>query len=212
MGKFEKKMEGQEKRKRGAQAVCIAAVAVILVVAGIVFAGFGRKTDEPTVPTEQTQPAQQETLPTQEAETNTPETDETEAPARRELTVDSVVRQGETMIVTTSYATVKYPFAFSDLLSVVPVNQTDRAVLEFYAVIDGGEYLLFSISFDGGEGILLGYLTPEGEQQAMPVWGTIQAADPEMDANGARTFYAAQEMFNDVVSSLEENPGFVPAD
>ena len=54
----------------------------------------------------------------------------------KELLVQSVTEDGDTVLVETTYGTVRYPYAFSDILIVEAENFENYAVLEFGATID----------------------------------------------------------------------------
>ena len=145
----------------------------------------------------------------------TPGTDETkdttagETPGENELLVESITEQKDVVIVVTTYGTVKYPYAFSDLLSVEAETFDEYAVLEFSATIGDKVHKLYKLIFNGEEGMPIGTLQKNGETYV------ITAEFYEMNGisgDGIITFNAAQETFNDVVNSLSENEGFTAAD
>lgn len=205
MGKFAKKKTEKTKKLPLWIVIVCAAAAVAIVVAAAFFLGGekpGEKPEEtlPTSPTQQTEQTQ--------ATEEVPE--QTQAPSMKLLTVESTQQQGQTVVVTTSYCVVQYPFAFSDLIVITAVNQEDMAELNFGARLNGAEYPLFTVSF-GGEGIPLGTLTLEGALPQVPVSVQIHEIDPNLDEEYTSSFFAAQEIINDVLASLAENGNFTPA-
>ena len=127
----------------------------------------------------------------------------------RELVVESVTEQEDAMLVTTTYGTVKYPFAFSDIISVEAETFEDYAVLSFSTMIDGAEVKLYALQFNGTEGTPVGTLKVDGEKYV--VTSQFYEANNISD-NSMATFYATQETINDVLRSLSENEGFTAAD
>ena len=199
MGKYSKKVMSQRKVLTTVSIV----LSVILVLLIILLVGLNREqTPEVSVP--DTTEATVET-PTEEAtEEITQEVSKT-----KELVVESVTEQEETVIVDTTYVTVKYPYAFSDLMSVEAETFEDHAALEFGAVIAETTYKAYTLYFDGEEGMPVGTLQLDGETYV------VTAQFHEVSGVGKddmTTFYAAQETFNDVVNSLSENEGFTAAD
>ena len=160
--------------------------------------GCGKETEE-TAATEVTETAEVQT------------TAATEAHVQQELVVESLEDQDDMIVVTTSFGQVKYPYAFADLIQVKAVNAEDMASLQFTALISGDEYPLYALHFGGSEGIALGTLEIAGEAEPRAVFAAFFAADETALGDGASTFYAVQETFNDVVASLNEVPGFVSA-
>lgn len=119
-------------------------------------------------------------------------------------------QKAQVVVISTSYGTVKYPFAFSDLIRVYAENQEDRAVLKFCAWLNNTEYPLYSLIFDGDEGFPVGELTRK-DGTAISVTVQFFEADPAMDADEMQSFYAVQETVNDVIQSLAENKHFTAA-
>lgn len=129
-----------------------------------------------------------------------------------QLSVEAVEEQGDMVTVKTTFCQIKYPLAFADLVQVNAVDHGEMATLDFYAMIAGQEHPLFTLYFGGSEGILLGELEVSDEAEARMVYAELFQADTSALDNNVSTFYAAQECFNDVVSSLAENPLFAAAE
>lgn len=127
----------------------------------------------------------------------------------KELLVESVTEQGDAVIVVTTYGTVKYPYAFSDLISVEAETFADHAALDFLAEIEGEKHKLYTLTFHVEEGMVVGTLEIDGETYLVTAQfhGAAGLSDDSMV-----TFYAAQETFNDVVNSLSDNEGFTAED
>ena len=128
------------------------------------------------------------------------------------LEIGESVEDGDAVVVSTTYGSVRYPFAFSDLIHFVAENDADHAMLEFTADIDDVEAPLYTIVFNGQEGILLGSMSIPDSEEPVPVYAELHAPEEELEEGDLATFYAAQETFNDVVVSLGENEGFMPAE
>lgn len=128
------------------------------------------------------------------------------------LVLYSIEEQEDTMVVSTSYCLLKYPFAFSDLIKVEAVDLADSSEIVFKALIGETEYKLFTIAFNGTDGIFLGTMNVPERSAIVDVYAELYSADENMDDNALATFYAAQEVFNDVVFSLAENESFTPVE
>lgn len=127
----------------------------------------------------------------------------------KELLVERVTKHEDAMIVETTYGTVKYPYAFSDLINVEAKTFKDYAVLEFSAAIDDTDYKLYTLFFNGEADMPIGKILVDGKTYAV----TAQFHDVSgISDDDMVTFYAAQETFNDVVNSLSANEGFTAQD
>lgn len=162
-------------------------------------------------PSQEPEPAASETVQEVEPEKETP----VELPEPEEealvLTVLSVENEGDFMVVDTTFGQVKYPFAFSDLIEIEAVNEENLAALVFLARIGDHTYPLFTVSFGDCEGIPLGTLMlPDEEIRNVSVqFATVEETELGDNLN---SYYAAQEVFNDVIVSLEENAHFTAAE
>lgn len=174
---------------------------LILVLAVALLCGCGKTPEE-------TAPAEVPTAPVTEAPAQT--TAATEK-AQTGLEVLSREEQGDVVVVTTSYGTLRFPFAFADLIRIYPETEGEISSLTFVAEISGKEHSLFALFFGGEEGAIpLGTLTVDGVEKK--VFAAISAPDEAALGEGMSTFLAAQESFNDVVVSLGENPNFKAAE
>lgn len=133
----------------------------------------------------------------------------TSAQALPDLMIHSVEEQGESVLVSTSYFDFTYPLAYADLIQMETKMQDDQARMEFTTRIDGETYPLYTLIFNGDEGISLGTLRIGSSRYH--VSAVIYEIDEAIAKGWMNTFYAAQETFNDVVVSMEKNDGFIPA-
>jgi len=123
----------------------------------------------------------------------------------KELLVESVTEQEDTILVDTTYATVRYPYMFSDIMNVEAETYQDCAELVFTAEIDGKVFELYTLTFNGEEGMPVGTLRIDGETYVV----TAQFHEVRgVSDDTAVTVHAAQDTLNDVVNSLSENEGF----
>lgn len=174
-------------------------VVLVLLIVLLVCLGSGKKPGV-AVPdsTESIVTAPAQTTPTEET-----------LPKMKELLVESVEEQEDIVLVNTTYVTVNYPYAFSDIVSVEAQTFEDSAVLEFGAIIHDTTHKAYALFFNGEEGMPVGTLLLDGETYVV----TAQFYDASgISEDSMITFYAAQETFNDVVNSLSENEGFTAAE
>ncbi len=124
------------------------------------------------------------------------------------LTLEAVTEEGETVVLRTSYASFKYPYAFSDILQMNVVSEGQERRLEFTARIVDMEAKLFDLCFYSQEGIAAGSLELAG--QSVPVSVVIYDPGREVEGESLATYYAAQELLNDIIFSMEKNANFTP--
>lgn len=134
----------------------------------------------------------------------------TEPEVMMPLEIGGIERDGEQMVITTSYGVLKYPFAFSDLLRVEAENTGSGSTLAFSVVIGEETYPVYALHFGGSEGMLLGSVTVDGATASVYA-EFAEKPDSLLDAD-AVTYQAVQETFNDIAASLRENGHFTPAD
>ena len=129
-----------------------------------------------------------------------------------ELRILSSIESGSNVVVDTTYGTFKYPLAFSDLIKFEAVNGESSSQLEFFVHISGKDVPVYSIYYNEGKGDRFGKLSLGGEYT--DIWVSIAFADPDdsVKSEWTNTFYAVQETFNTVLSSMEENDGFTSVD
>ena len=191
MGKYSRKVSPQRKIL-----AAVSAVLVVILVLLIVWLIWLKPDKAPAV-----------SVPDSTEGTVAAQTEETLS-QMKELLVEKVTEQEDAVLVSTTYVAVKYPYAFSDIVSVETETFEDYAVLEFGAIIGDATHKAYSLIFNGEEGMPVGTLQHDGETYVITV--QFHDADGVGEENMA-TFYAAQETFNDVVNSLSENKGFTAA-
>jgi len=126
-----------------------------------------------------------------------------------ELTVGAIEERGDVVVVTTSYCTLKYPFAFVDLMKIEPIVQDVGAGLDFSLEVEGRKSKVFTLLFGSKEGALVGRIKLDGQAEAIDVTVVFYEVDAELNPSLHTTFYAVQETFNDIVNSLCENTNFI---
>lgn len=126
----------------------------------------------------------------------------------RELTVGSMERDAETMVVQTSYMPVEFPYAFSDLIQVQAVNQDKQAALEFSARIDGADRTLYTVWFNAEVGQRVGSFDLQDGEKPVQVTVVFYEPDAELQGDHRITYYATQETVNDVLTSMEKDEHF----
>lgn len=126
------------------------------------------------------------------------------------LKIEAIKIQGDYVVVSTTIGDLRYPFALEELIQVEAQNDGENAALLFTARLGEKVYSLFTLHFGGETGVELGTLQIEGK--AMPVYAELAPApDVRELGENQESFLAAQEAFNDIVTSLMENPDFVAA-
>ena len=219
VGKYENKRSAKSSRMISSiVCVCIAVAVVAIAVLAVVFLGKGSENSEtmPHAEPEQTHQLQasgeKETIETTQLQSSGEEValEEQTTPPRLALSLESVEQDTQMVTVTTSYCVLRYPFAFSDIIRAEVADQAGRGELMFYANVNNTDCPMFSIGFDSAGGIPVGIL-PLSDGTTVSVTAQIFKADESMDPDILQTFYAAQECINDVISSLTDAEGFVPA-
>ena len=110
--------------------------------------------------------------------------------------------------VETNLCKISYSAAFSDVISVKSEGLNNCAKLNFYANLSFGETLIYSIIFGGEESMAFGKLQVNEGKETINVYVSFYDAPANLDKDDKATFNATQETFNDVVSSLNDNPRF----
>ena len=126
----------------------------------------------------------------------------------KELTVGEENRRGETMVVDTSYLPVEFPYAFSDLIRIHPINQDHQTALSFCALIAGEEQELFTIWFNGKDGQMVGTFDLKDGKKPVPVTLVFYSPDASLQGDDRVTFFATQETVNDVLNAMKLQDGF----
>ena len=125
-----------------------------------------------------------------------------------ELTVGEVVRREQSMVVQTSYLDVAYPYAFSDLIYVVAVNEDTATALEFRVKTSSMDEKLYTVWFNGTTGEQVGSFNLKDSGKKVPVMVVFYGLPAGLSEDDQGTFKATQETFNDVLASLAEDPSF----
>lgn len=199
MGKYEKNRSVRSWKKKKCIAIIVALLVCIILIVGLVKRLWNSEGDSALT----LEPSENDTM---EEITEDPGT------SHLEFLIYSVEQEQDMMVVSTSYGQMRYPFAFSDLLMINPVNQMNNSSAEFCMRLNDQEYRAFEIIFNGEEGNLIGHIELEKDMPAEPVYGVFYAPDESIAEGDLSTFYAVQEIFNDIVRSLGENENFIAMD
>lgn len=137
-----------------------------------------------------------------------------------ELVVGQITRRDSVMVVDNSYLYLAYPYAHSEHISVVAVNQGNATALEFRARTSTMDEVLYTIWFNGTQEHWkhdldsisntdqVGAFDPGDGMGAVPVTVLFYKASADLSENDRGTFLAAQETFNNVLQSMHENEKF----
>ena len=128
------------------------------------------------------------------------------------LQIETTDEDNTWVTVRTTYGVVRYLSAFSDIVAVTAVQHEAASQLLFTADIGEKEIPLYTIRYnEEGEGIALGTLKLSAKA-VVPVSVTFSDAPAELTGNDLATFVAAQETFNDVLTSIMEDSRFTMAE
>ncbi len=124
------------------------------------------------------------------------------------LVLLSVKEQGEWVMVETSYGAFRYPTAFADILAPEVVCYDNVAQIQFIAQIAEQSLVAYTLHYRAATGIRCGTLRLPNTTEEIAV--SVEFAEVDhIPADWQDTFYAVQETFNDVVSSMAEDSRFV---
>lgn len=180
------------------------AIGCLLVAAAVLLVIFGNRSGKASSKKEPAQTTQ--ALTTSQQELTTPALTQ---PAWPQLLLLEQSRQGEKILVSTSFAQVSYSASFSDIVTVECYSQGDARSIRFFAQLSGSPRELFEICFDGSGTIDLGTL--QVADRTCLVTARLFQPPEEMTDNDRLSFLAAQDVFNEVVVSMGAIPGFAPA-
>lgn len=117
------------------------------------------------------------------------------------MVLHTVEERGDAVYVTTSYGGFSYPYAYSDLMVMEPVNKTSYVGVAFFASIDGKNEPVYTLWINGRQGIPAGKLHVGDKTYSVTV--EMNDARKDLAEKYRSTFYAAQETLNDVLLSME---------
>lgn len=185
-------MKYLKKKKRNILPVIVVlGCVIVLVVAGMILIQAKRPEQE-TVAVPATTVAKQETVTAEVLQTT-----ETEPPM---------------VAIETPYCTLYYPEQWADNLRTEITGEEFDMAVGFYGTVAQEEYLLFTLYFGGAEGFPAGVLEI---QDGVMLDVTLDIADLEMNDSWnqeeTERICAMQEAMNDVLSYLEMEEKFVPA-
>lgn len=184
-------------------------LAAVVTLAGVLLTGCGRELPEQTASAEETQ-TQPQTQPQSQLQTQPTEGIQTTQSAPVDVLEILELREEDAWVkVETTWCTLGYPYAFSDLITVRCESGADTARLEFSAGLEQGECPLFYVSFGEDTGILLGSLTLPETGETVSVWAGIYSLEEDLTDADRAACLMCQECVNDMIAFLNENSNFV---
>jgi hypothetical protein len=125
-----------------------------------------------------------------------------------DLTIGEPTRNGQSMLVNTSYMDVEFPYMFSDYIYCQPINQQNATALEFRVRTATMDAPLYTIWFNGNVGQSVGSFDPGDGQGTVPVTVVFHKAEEKLSQDDLGTFKATQESFNEVLASMQQCADF----
>ena len=138
--------------------------------------------------------------------------DPAEAVVMPELKIEATSESGSWIVVETTYGELRYPYAFSELISVNATSSKDSAQLQFVSEINGADVVVYTIYYNEEIGSKLGEFDLGGEIGKVSVSVVFETASDSIPEEWLTTFYATQETFNDVLASISEDIRFTEAE
>ena len=109
---------------------------------------------------------------------------------------------------TTIYGSFSYPTEFAKDVVVEASTKGGIPTITFSLDQSELEATLFTIRYGGREGIPFGTYQASADVEPITVYVSFSEAPENFSAEDRRTFEMAQEIFNDVIASMEENSEF----
>lgn len=121
----------------------------------------------------------------------------------------SMEEQNGIMTVTTSYGAFCYPTETSGEMKIQAGLDGELPTLRFTIMLDVGEIPLFTIQYGGEKGLPCGTYRYSADDEEMAVMVIFADAPEQLDSEDRVAFEMAQELFNEIIHSMEEDPRFV---
>lgn len=180
--------------------------AIILILAVVIVIMLCAKGGDGTEPSDSSSIPEQSGVPVTEPPiASEPLNSEVNIP---ELKIESVEEQEEIVLITTSYGTMSYSSAFSELIGTDVYFGDGTGCIIFSARVGGGNQTVYSILFNNESGIDVGELQLDGVESPIRVSVVFYEAPSTLAGDDLISYLAAQETFNDIVVSLDKNEGF----
>lgn len=180
--------------------------AIILILAVVIVIMLCAKGGDGTEPSDSSNiPAQSGAPVTEPPIASEPLNSEVNIP---ELKIESVEEQEEIVLITTSYGTMSYSSAFSELIGTDVYFGDGTGCIMFSARVGGGNQTVYSLLFNNESGIDVGMLKLDGVESPIRVSVVFYEAPAALAGDDLISYLAAQETFNDIVVSLNKNEGF----
>lgn len=185
-------------------AVCIAVIALCVAVITVATSERERTPTTPLAGDTTTTATQTTVAQTTIAQTTVAQTDTSHLVAE----ILSITENDEWVEAKTTLGAFRYPTALADVLRVEAVSQGDTAALRFVARLAERDITVYTIHYNKAAGIRCGTFKPSDTAEELAVYADLAEAPDDVDADWTATFYAAQETFNDVLSSMAEDSRF----
>ncbi|MBQ7922072.1 MAG: hypothetical protein IJ325_05795 [Clostridia bacterium] len=152
-----------------------------------------------------------------EIEEQTQDTEQVESAAPEkeifpELEILNTTDTKDGVVVETTYGTFRYPYAFSDIVSVNAVNGEESAQLQVSVIMEDSSFVVYTIHYNEEIGSVCGKLKLDGYEDEIDVSVEFEEASDAVPEDWLTTVYAVQETFNDVINSMSEDSRFTLAD
>jgi hypothetical protein len=108
----------------------------------------------------------------------------------------------------TVYGEFSYPTEFAEGIDVKASTKQGIPTLVFVINLNDRDASLFTIRYGGKEGIPFGTYQSSGEGEMITLYVSFAEMPPDLTADERDRFEAAQEVFNDVIASMEKNSEF----
>lgn len=106
----------------------------------------------------------------------------------------------------TVYGEFSYPTEFAEDVEVKASVKDGIPTLAFVINLNNREAPLFTIRYGGKEGIPFGTYQSSKEEKMITLYVSFAEKPSDLTTNERDRFEAAQEIFNDVITSIEKNP------
>ena len=113
------------------------------------------------------------------------------------------------MTIATVYGEFSYPTEFVKGVDVQASEEDGIPTLTFVIHMNDRKESLFTIRYGGNRGILFGTYQASKNEKAIGLYVSFAEPPADFSAEDQNTFEMAQDLFNDVIASMANNPGFV---
>lgn len=186
--------------------ICIIAALIFVIVVILLSNGMSENAENQPMTQQGTQEIVESTKSLQES--TQPVQENASSNSGTEIVIYDQQELENTILVQTSYCSLKYPFALSDVILIEAQGQA----LVFSARMQSGTYPIYTIRFCEEGEMVVGTIRLPDESQEQPVSVVFHDAPQGLSQDDERTFFAAQDTFTEVWLSLGENENFTLAE